>query len=812
MNEWRALRPQRVALVTPLSVAGVEGGNERLWRSLCAALIDAGHDARLVAEVSPEADLLEVLGSYARFHALDLSDADLVISGKYPSYMVRHPRHLRYLIHPLRGLYEHYPAHLTSTLDPDLADGIDAWGDDVDGLIGWAEEAARVNIDDPTFAFPGPFARAVVRRLDRIGRDRLTAEATMSETVANRQDYLDPSRAISIIPPLGDLSIGSTPDKPDEADEAERRFLFTFGRLDRAKRFDLILQSFEMARRLPGMADAELVVAGSGPMAAELASLAGPRTSLVGRIDDDSLVDHLRRACAVVLTPIDEDFGLVAAEAMAAGTPVITTTDSGGVAEQIAPGRTGLVVPPRRPLLAKAMRDLVVDRERAARMGRAAGDAVAGSSWDPMLSLIDELGSGASHATARRRILLVSTFPADPVVSGGQRRLRGMAAGLAGQGWLPTVLSLTNRLGPDQIRRRRTPDGVRHVMVGRSARHLRADFAMSALLGTPIDDVACAELWTTSKAFAPELRTQIAAADVVVLSHPFLVGAVAEASAHLGNDTPVVYDAFNVETDLKRDLFAPREGGNWVADRAAATEATALTMARIVSATCAADLERLKDIGATAIDGVVMPNPIDPSLLEPRDDEERQRARARFLLDLGATDDRPIVLFVGSDHPPNRSAARRCAELAAARPDLHVVIAGGVRVGPVDGVHQPTIVGPFVTADLRRLHVMADVVINPVTDGSGTSLKMIDPLALGVPVVSTPTGARGLDDAGGAVWTTEPDPAALGAAIDRCLTDGTERDRRVAIGLDAARRAHPLHAVAPLVSHLDQITPRPMDS
>ncbi len=133
---------RRIAVVTPLPVSGIEGGNERHWRSLTAALNDAGHDARLVAEVSPEADLREVLASYAMFHAMDLSDVDVVISGKYPSFMVRHPRHIRHLNHPLRGLYEHYPAHLDTAIDASLRSGIDACGDDVDALIGWADGVA----------------------------------------------------------------------------------------------------------------------------------------------------------------------------------------------------------------------------------------------------------------------------------------------------------------------------------------------------------------------------------------------------------------------------------------------------------------------------------------------------------------------------------------------------------------------------------------------------------------------------------------------------------------------------------------------
>ena len=40
--------------------------------------------------------------------------------------------------------------------------------------------------------------------------------------------------------------------------------------------------------------------------------------------------------------------------------------------------------------------------------------------------------------------------------------------------------------------------------------------------------------------------------------------------------------------------------------------------------------------------------------------------------------------------------------------------------------------------------VILDLAINPVTTGSGTNLKMLDYMAAGVPVLSTPHGARGL--------------------------------------------------------------------
>lgn len=783
----------RIAVLTPLPVSGVEGGNERHWRSLTAALVDAGYDAELIAVVSPEGDLVEVMESYAMFHAMDLSSFDVVLSGKYPSFMVRHPKHIRHLNHPLRGLYEHYPVGLAVEVPDDLAAGIDACGDDVERLTTWAAKQANNLAGNPVVAFPGPFARAVVQRLDRIGRDRLAAEAAVSDTVANRPGYVDPHRAITIIPPLGDLSIAS---EAAGVEQSGPPFLFTFGRLDHAKRFDLIIRSFRIAKRLPGMAGAELVVAGGGPLAAELEALGGNGVRVVGRLPDDELTAHLRAATAVVLAPVDEDYGLVAAEAMAAGTPIITTSDSGGIAEQVDHGRTGLVVHPKPALIGAAMRTLINDPDQAARMGRAATDAVRDITWQPMFDLIDEVATGE----ARQRALLVSTFPADPVESGGQRRLRGIAAGLHQHGWAPTVLSLTNRIGSGQIRRRRTADGVSHVMVGRSAAHLEADFAMASLLGTPVDDVAAGALAPSTPIFGSELDRQLMVTDVVVLSHPFL-------SSTLPVDTPpVAYDSHNVETSLKAAMFDHLDGGAWVADLAAEAEAEAIDRAVVIAATSTADLDRFAALGLLRNDHVrvVAPNPLADDVVVPRTTEEHASARERFLQDTGQPhDNRPIVLFLGSNHPPNRTAAQRCHDLAATRSDLHIVIGGTVCSGTRGGA--ATEIGPFSARDLRRLHVMADVVLHPIEEGSGTSLKLIDALSLGIPVVATTIGARGLPAPADVVWLAEPTLASLGAAVDQAILGDVDR---ISAGRHIAQAATAEEATRALAAELALLVTR----
>jgi glycosyltransferase involved in cell wall biosynthesis len=513
-------------------------------------------------------------------------------------------------------------------------------------------------------------------------------------------------------------------------------------------------------------------------------------------------------ARAVVLAPVDEDYGLVAAEAMAAGTPIITTSDSGGIAEQVVDNRTGRIVHPKVPLLAAAMRSLMTNPSRAEQMGRAARDTVRDLSWAPMLELIDHV----TDSTVRPRVLLVSTFPADPVQSGGQRRLRGMANGLAANGWQPTVLSLTNRLAPGGLRRRRTSDGVVHVMVGRSHAHLEADFLMATLLGSPVDDVASTELWPATPGFGDELRAQLDTADAVVLSHPFLASALPD-----GELPPIVYDAFNVETDLKGSLFADREGGDWVARRAATSEAEAIRRASLVCATSNADLDRFGDLGLLSHETptVMAANPLAADVTEPRTPAERVSARQRFLLDVGhPNDDRPIVLFLGSDHPPNRRAAAHCVDLANARPDLHVVVGGTVDLAALEAGTGPnaTLLGSFPATDLRRLQTMADVVVNPVEEGSGTSLKLIDPLSLGIPVVATPVGARGIHEPERCIWLTGPDASDLGTVIDQLLADPETADRRADAGRAIAVGARPERAMRALSEAMRALLQPPTNS
>ena len=150
--------------------------------------------------------------------------------------------------------------------------------------------------------------------------------------------------------------------------------------------------------RLPSRS-AHLVLVGTGGQRDALAAQAaaaglGGRVHLVGRLDDTAVAALLGSADVALVPSRYEPFGLVALEAMASGAPVVVAR-SGGLADIVRPGQTGLVVPPAAPAaLAQAITALLDDPEGTAAMAaRARVEAADRFGWDAVAQATAEVYS-----------------------------------------------------------------------------------------------------------------------------------------------------------------------------------------------------------------------------------------------------------------------------------------------------------------------------------------------------------------------------------------------------------------------------------
>lgn len=134
---------------------------------------------------------------------------------------------------------------------------------------------------------------------------------------------------------------------------------------------------------------APVVVAGSGPVLAEVEALDDPGVTIVASPDDDELRQLYQQARALVLPGV-EDFGMTVLEAQACGTPVIARA-AGGTLDSVVPGVTGVLVEGGEVAdLAEAMRGFDRDRYDPAAIRRHAE----GFSAERFLAQMDDVLAG----------------------------------------------------------------------------------------------------------------------------------------------------------------------------------------------------------------------------------------------------------------------------------------------------------------------------------------------------------------------------------------------------------------------------------
>ena len=229
-------------------------------------------------------------------------------------------------------------------------------------------------------------------------------------------------------------------------------------------------------------------------------------------------------------------------------------------------------------------------------------------------------------------------------------------------------------------------------------------------------------------------RELVGGADVVVHEFPF-----SEPIFNDGCSAIEVYNSHNFEASLLSSIVTG-EGFETALLKLLKLEGNLVARANRVYATSTADAEKFRLFyGAQAAKIEVCPNGFDHMELAPvvaARDASSAKSNAR-----------PRLLFTGSGHHPNVEGAEFLITTASELSDCDILLAGGL-CGAFSNRQLPAnviLLGPFDQATKLQLLTEADLFLNPVVLGSGTSLKALEALGAALPMVSTPEGVRGLD-------------------------------------------------------------------
>ena len=338
----------RTILVCEAQVPFVHGGAEIHVRELVRELRSRGYATELISVPFKWYPKSEILPHAAAWRLLDLSESngrpvDLVIASKFPTYFVRHPRKVAWLIHQYRAAYE-----LCGTEYSDFGH--------TESDVGLRDTLIR--LDTQMLAE----CRAI------FSNARNTAARLKRFNGLDAAPLYHPSR---LTPRLR----SGTYDN----------YVLSVGRIESVKRVDLIVRAMAEVER-----ELRLVIAGDGTQRENVersADLAGvsDRVTFLGTVGDSELVSLYADALVIVYPPFDEDFGYVTLESFLAHKPVVTCSDSGGPIEFVRDGVNGWICDPHPSAIAAAINAASRDRGRTARMGDAGYDIARTITWDGVI-------------------------------------------------------------------------------------------------------------------------------------------------------------------------------------------------------------------------------------------------------------------------------------------------------------------------------------------------------------------------------------------------------------------------------------------
>ncbi|MDE7311937.1 MAG: glycosyltransferase [Eubacterium sp.] len=732
----------KIAVVGPSPVPFTIGGAENFLWGLCEAINkETKHQAELIKLPSRELGFWELIHTYYEFYRLDLSQFDLVISSKYPAWMVPHHNCICYMQHTLRGLYDTY--HLTR-----LPEKTDRKNKDINKVLDYMEGYWNIesldgffqmlfelenqkDIPDSYFLFPGPFIRAIIHFLDSVALSQkgMQGICAISETVKNRTEYYPPGKNVKVI---------HHPTILKQRNTGDMKHIFIASRLDAPKRIDLLIRAMKYVQ-----SNIPLYIAGNGPQKEEWEKLASndPRIHFLGFVDEDTLEDYYANSLVIPYFPYDEDYGLITIEAMLHKKPVITTTDAGGPTEFVINGETGFVTKFHEKAVAEKINDLIQNPQEAKRMGENAYLKVKDITWKHTVDeLLNQKQKNSIHLPKGqkiKKITVASTFPIYPPQGGGQARIFHLYKNLA----FDTEVEIISFTNTDQKRYEGyISKNLKEIRIPKTKKHQEAEWELEKRAKIPVSDIGMIHLFSQTPEYEEKLKESINSSELIIISHPYLYYAIKK---YL-NGKPFIYEAQDVEAVIKDQMLPNSRIKKELMQDIFQIEKECCEKSVFIM-TCSKEDQQLlnQKYGISTDKMIEVPNGVDCDEIPFTSVPERIKNKK----DMGLLGEK-LGIFMGSWHQPNLEACEAIFQIALECPDTKFLLMGS-QCEYFRNRKLPKNVGllGLVSKEVKnKVFGAVDFALNPMASGSGTNLKMFEYMAAGIPVITTEFGTRGIDD------------------------------------------------------------------
>lgn len=401
-----------------------------------------------------------------------------------------------------------------------------------------------------------------------------------------------------------------------------------------------------------------------------------------------------------------------------------------------------------------------------------------------------------AEAKKSLQVTVIDMQPITPAVGGGRQRLLGLYHSL-GSNIKCTYIGSYDWPGEPYRDNELTPS-LREIVIPLSAAHHEAAESLKRTVqGNTVIDIAFADQVHLSNEYLSAARKHASEADVVIFSHPWSYPSVKEV---LRKDQVVVYDSQNVESILRYTLFKDVPGSSELISRVTEVEYQICRDADLILACSHEDrltFSRLYDLDISKIREV--PNGIFVNNAKPVDVESKKNLQQ----DLGCTRDH-LAVFLGSNYGPNNQAAKLiCTDVARKNHTVDFIIMGGCcdTLDDISIADNVMLLGT-VDDDIKSKWLQAaDIALNPLISGSGTSIKMFDFFAWGLPTIATRMGARGiLSNGQSAVQIVNPEN--VSDEVHMLISDKSKRESMAKASRKLVEDHYAWENISPKLGHL----------
>ena len=332
-----------------------------------------------------------------------------------------------------------------------------------------------------------------------------------------------------------------------------------------------------------------------------------------------------------------------------------------------------------------------------------------------------------------KKLLVLNDFPIVPPNHGGKIRIYNVYKHLS-KIYDITYICFGNE---EEKKETKITETFKEVRIPKSGLQKKLESLTRMFFGVSVDDIIATFFCGINNKMKSEVKRYLKDCNLIILAQPYLYPVI----KNNASDKILLYESQNVEYLLKKTILGEGILRRFLLGKVRRNEEEVIDRSRVVFVTSSLDKDAFNEVYKLEDKMLyIFPNGTNVSSFDELY-ENGKPIKEKII-------SRPIAIFVGSGHPPNVEAARIIIRsIASAMSDVCFLICGSVcwylrneSLGNNVGL-------TFEVTEEEKLELYrsSDIALNPMQSGSGTNIKMMEYMAAGLPMITTPIGARGLD-------------------------------------------------------------------